>query len=99
MRHRQWNRTVHRPPSPRRAKPRSRHCTSLGVSGEEYEKKYLLPFDPIEEELVQCRERGFALRGEGGRWRLTPEGLLLSNDIISDLMKLQEKSEPLAKRR
>ena len=73
--------------------------TSLGVSGEEYEKKYLLPFDPIEEALVQCRERGFALRGEGGRWRLTPEGLLLSNDIISDLMKLQEKSEPLAKRR
>jgi coproporphyrinogen III oxidase-like Fe-S oxidoreductase len=73
--------------------------TSLGVSGQEYEKKYLMPFDPIEEALVQCRERGYALRGEGGRWRLTPEGMLLSNSILSDLLLIQDKSEPLAKRR
>ena len=73
--------------------------TSMGVSGEEYEKKYLLPFAPIEEVLIHSRERGHVLRGEGGRWRLTPEGMLLSNSIISDLLLIQDASEPLAKRR
>ena len=73
--------------------------TSLGVSGEEYEKKYLLPFAPIEEALLKSRERGHVLRGEGGRWRLTPEGMLLSNSILSDLLLIQDNSEPLAKRR
>ena len=73
--------------------------TNLGVSGEEYEKKYLLPFAPIEEALLKCRERGHVLRGEGGRWRLTPEGMLLSNSILSDLLLIQDESEPLAKRR
>ena len=73
--------------------------TNLGVSGEEYEKKFLLPFAPIEKALLQCRERGHVLRGEGGRWRLTPEGMLLSNSILSDLLLIQDASEPLAKRR
>ena len=73
--------------------------TNLGVSGEEYEKKYLLPFAPIEEALLKCRARGHVLRGEGGRWRLTPEGMLLSNSILSDLLLIQDESEPLAKRR
>ena len=73
--------------------------TSIGVSGEEYEKKYLLPFAPIEKALLQCRDRGHVLRGEGGRWRLTPEGMLLSNTILSDLLLIQDASEPLAKRR
>ena len=73
--------------------------TNIGVSGEEYEKKYLLPFGPIEKALLQCRDRGHVLRGEGGRWRLTPEGMLLSNSILSDLLLIQDASEPLAKRR
>ena len=73
--------------------------TTIGVSGEEYEKKFLLPFAPLEAALEQCRDRGHALRGEGGRWRLTAEGFLLSNTIISDLLAIQDDSEPLAKRR
>lgn len=73
--------------------------TSLGISGEEYEKKYLLPFAPLEKQLEICRGRGHALRGDGGRWHLTAEGFLLSNSIISDLLLIQEKSRPLAKRR
>ena len=73
--------------------------TTMGISREEYEKKYLLPFGKIEEVMEQCRQRGHALRGEGGRWRLTPEGFLLSNSIISDLLLIQEKSQPLAKRK
>ena len=73
--------------------------TTQGISGEEYEKQFLLPFAPIEEALEACRQRGHALTGDGGRWRLTPEGFLLSNSIISDLLLIQEQSKPLAKRR
>ncbi len=73
--------------------------TSLGIQAEEYEKQFLLPFAPLDRALEQCRQRGHALKMDGGRWKLTPEGLLLSNSIISDLLLLQEKSEPLAKRR
>ena len=73
--------------------------TTMGVSGAEYEKKFLMPFAPLEAALEQCRQRGHALRAEGGRWRLTAEGFLLSNSIISDLLLLQEQPKPLAKRR
>ena len=73
--------------------------TTYGVSGEEYERKFLLPFAPLEEALNQCRHRGHALRGEGGRWHLTAEGFLLSNSIISDLLLIQEKTTPLTRRR
>ena len=73
--------------------------TTVGVNAEEYEKKYLLPFGPLDAALEQCRKRGHALKMEGGYWRLTPEGFLLSNSIISDLLLIQEQSKPLAKRR
>ena len=73
--------------------------TTMGINKEEYEKKFLLPFAPLEEALEECRKRGHALTGDGGSWRLSAEGFLLSNSIISDLLLIQEKSEPLAKRR
>ncbi len=73
--------------------------TTQGISREEYEKQFLLPFAPLEQALELCRQRGHALGSENGRWRLTPEGFLLSNSIISDLLLLQERSKPLAKRR
>ena len=66
---------------------------------EEYERQYLLPFAPLEAYLENCRQHGQALRAEGGRWRLTAEGFLLSNSILSELLLLQDESEPLAKRR
>ena len=71
--------------------------TTYGISGEEYEKKFLLPFAPIEKALVQCRSRGHALRGGDGRWHLTAEGFLLSNTIITDLLLIQEKTRPIAR--
>ena len=73
--------------------------TADGISRAEYEKQYLLPFDPLEEALEKCRQRGHAIKTNTGRWCLTPEGFLLSNGIISDLLLLQDRSEPLAKRR
>ena len=72
--------------------------TTVGIQAEEYEKRFLLPFGPLDQYMEACRQRGHALKMEGGRWRLTPEGFLLSNSIISDLLVLQDKSDPLARR-
>jgi oxygen-independent coproporphyrinogen-3 oxidase len=69
--------------------------TSAGILGTEYERKYLLPFAPIEEALENCRAFGHAAKGEDGRWRLTPKGYLISNSIISDLLLIQDKSVQL----
>lgn len=65
--------------------------TTMGINREEYEKQYLLPFDPLEEILEKDRPYGYTIR-EGGRWHLTPEGMLVSNSIISDLLLAQERS-------
>ena len=72
--------------------------TSGGINREEYERQYLLPFDPLEQILLQAQDRGLA-RFTNDRWRLTPEGFMVSNSIISDLLLAQDHSEPLAKRR
>ena len=69
-----------------------------GINREEYEKRYLLPFDPLEAVLEQNAAHRLA-KFENDRWHLTPEGFLVSNAIISDLLIAQERSEPLAKRR
>ena len=73
--------------------------TANGICREEYEKQFLLPFDPIEHYMQKCRDRGHAEPTENGRWHLTPAGYLLSNSIISDLLIIQDRSDPLAKRR
>ena len=73
--------------------------TTYGISGEEYEKKFLLPFEPIEKALMECRSRGHALRGSDGRWHLTAEGFLLSNTIITDLLLIQEQTKEISRRK
>ena len=73
--------------------------TVSGISQDEYEKQYLLPFQPIEEYLEKCQGHNLAVKSLDDRWHLTPEGFLVSNSIISDLLILQDESEPLAKRR
>ena len=73
--------------------------TSLGIGQEDYEKHYLLPFAPLAEYLEQCIDRGTAINTESGNYRLTPKGFLISNSIISDLLLIQERSDPLARRR
>lgn len=73
--------------------------TTYGIQAEEYEKQYLLPFAPLEQALEQCRSRGHASKTEGGWWRLTPEGMLVSNSILTDLLLIQDAAAPLAKRR
>lgn len=71
--------------------------TAQGINAEEYEKKYLLPFAPLEAVLETCLQRGLA-RCREGEWSLTPKGFLVSNSIISDLLIAQENSTPLARR-
>ena len=72
--------------------------TTMGISRAEYEKKYLLDFDPLQEVLELNQKYGL-VRFTNDRWRLTPEGFLVSNRIIEDLQLAQEKSRSLALRR
>ena len=73
--------------------------TSMGIDPEDYERKYLLPFAPLENALEAFRQQGLAVRTYDGRWHLTPQGFLLSNTIISDLLIIQERCESITKRR
>ena len=72
--------------------------TSEGISAEEYERSYLMPFDTLGQAMERFRERGYA-EFVKDRWRLTERGWLVSNQIILVLQELQERSTPLAKKR
>jgi oxygen-independent coproporphyrinogen-3 oxidase len=73
--------------------------TTAGISPSEYEKQYLLPFAPLAAAMDELRSRNLAARTPEGRWYLTPQGMLLSNSIITDLQIIQDESQPLAKKR
>lgn len=69
-----------------------------GISEEEYVGQFLLPFKPLERGLQIFEKQGLAVREEG-RWRLTPKGFLLSNQIIGAMLEAQERSAPLTRKR
>jgi len=69
--------------------------TSVGISAAEYERLFLLPFEPLEEVLEQRRRYYQATQNDSGRWVLTPKGYLVSIDIITDLLIAQDSSHPL----
>lgn len=71
---------------------------SEGMCAEEYERSFLMPFAPLEQQLERFAEKGLVAQN-GARWHLTPRGWLLSNQIILALNEVQEKSTPLAKKR
>ena len=56
-------------------------------------------FAPLEKVLERYGKSGHAVKLEDGHWRLTPEGFLVSNSVISDLLLVQDKVDPLSKRR
>jgi oxygen-independent coproporphyrinogen-3 oxidase len=72
--------------------------TTTGIYKDEYENSFLLPFEPLEDVLKAASQRRHAYTDGKGRWRLTPEGFLISNSIISDLLLVQDRSKPLGKR-
>ena len=66
--------------------------TSMGIEEWEYRGAYFMDFAPIEERLREFAARGWAERTTAGRWRLTPRGVLVSNQLIGDLLERQEKA-------
>ena len=71
--------------------------TADGIDPQEYEKKYLLPFAPLEAALERCAQQRLASKRSDGCWHLTPEGFLVSNSIISDLLLIQDESVPMTR--
>ncbi len=72
--------------------------TTQGISPEEYEKNYLMPFEPLLETILPLEQRDLFYQKDG-HWILTPKGFLVSNQIIGLLQEAQDRSEPLAKKR
>ena len=71
--------------------------TSQGIAADEYERLFLLPFEPLAEVLAKHRAFGYTGINDEGRWYLTPKGYLLSNSILSDLLLAQDESRPIRK--
>lgn len=65
--------------------------TARGIEEWEYRRAYLMNFAPLEQRLQEYERRGLACRRDG-RWRLTPQGFLVSNQIIGELLELQEQA-------
>ena len=63
--------------------------TSRGIEEWEYRREFFMNFDPIETKLEFYEAQGWAERKDR-RWRLTPKGLLLSNQLIGELLEIQE---------
>ena len=66
--------------------------TAHGAEEWEYRSGYFLDFAPIERRLEEFAAHGWAVRTDGGRWRFTPEGWLISNRLIGDLLERQEQA-------
>lgn len=65
--------------------------TRYGVEEEVYRNRYRMNFTPIEEKLRTFAEHGWAVQ-DGSCWRLTPEGFLVSNQLIGQLLEVQEQA-------
>ena len=60
--------------------------TTRGIEEWEYRGSYFMEFTPIQARLVQFARQGWAEKTPEGRWRLTPRGFLVSNQIIGELL-------------
>ena len=65
--------------------------TTQGIEEWEYRRSYFMNFDPIEAKLLTYEQHGWSER-TGSRWRLTPKGFLISNQLIGELLDCQEES-------
>ena len=63
--------------------------TTRGIEEWEYRREFFMNFDPIERKLEEYERQGWAERHDR-RWNLTPQGFLLSNQLIGDLLAIQE---------
>lgn len=67
--------------------------TAEGIEEWEYRRNYFMDFTPLERRLEEFSAQGWAKHTPEGRWRLTPKGFLISNQLIGDLMERQEQSD------
>lgn len=65
--------------------------TIFGIEEAVYRNQYRMNWTPIGEKLRDFAEHGWAVE-EGGVWHFTPEGFLLSNQLIGQLLEVQEKA-------
>jgi len=65
--------------------------TRYGVEAGEYSRLYRMDFAPLEEIFQQLRGARYAVK-DNGRWRLTSQGMLLSNPIIVALQEAQRET-------
>lgn len=63
--------------------------TVRGIEEWEYRREFSLDFDAIEQKLAEYEHQGWAVK-EGRYWHFTPQGFLVSNQLISDLLIVQE---------
>ena len=70
--------------------------THLGIRGTEYEKNYLLPFEPLEAVMRKFERHNYAVEKDG-TWRLTEAGWLVSNTSIAELHEEQERTKPITR--
>lgn len=65
--------------------------TAQGVEEQEYYRTYYMDFSPLRARFLEFQKQGWAQQ-ENGRWRLTPKGFLVSNQLIGDLLERQEQA-------
>ena len=65
--------------------------TVQGIAEQEYRSTYFMDFAPLQARLEQFRSQGWAEQTDG-RWHFTPQGFLLSNQLIGDLLERQEQA-------
>ena len=62
--------------------------TADGVVSEAFEARFGVPFAPYARRLRFFEPHGLT-RFESGRWRLTEQGFLLSNSILTDVLSAE----------
>jgi len=64
--------------------------TAHGISEEEYYNIYRLKMDFVLELMHKYEENGWAMHKDG-RWRFTPNGFMLSNTLIGEILEAQTR--------
>lgn len=65
--------------------------TIHGIEEWEYRREYYMNFDPIAAKLNNYEQNGWAVRA-GRRWHFTPQGFLLSNRLIGEILESQQSA-------
>ena len=60
--------------------------TTDGVDEEEFYRRFRLEFTPYAQRLSKYIQAGYC-QNEGGVWRLTPKGMMVSNGILTDVLE------------